>query len=41
MYLVGASHPHKVDAQRWVERLLSDRQRLVTDAEGLQEILHR
>jgi predicted nucleic acid-binding protein len=41
MYLVGGSHPHKVDAQRWVERLLSERQRLVTDAEVLQEILHR
>jgi uncharacterized protein len=41
MYLVGASHPHKVDAQRWVEELLSERQRLVTDAEVLQEILHR
>jgi uncharacterized protein len=41
MYLVGAPHPHKVDAQRWMERLLSDRQRLVTDAEVLQEILHR
>mgnify|MGYP001382834769 CR=1 FL=1 len=41
MYLVGASHPHKVDAQRWVEKLLSERQRLVTDAEVLQEILHR
>lgn len=41
MYLVGASHPHKVDAQRVLERLVSDRQRLVTDAEVLQEILHR
>jgi predicted nucleic acid-binding protein len=41
MYLVGAPHPHKVDAQRWMEKLLSDRQRLVTDAEVLQEILHR
>jgi predicted nucleic acid-binding protein len=41
MYLVGGSHPHKVDAQRWVEKLLSERQRLVTDAEVLQEILHR
>jgi len=41
IYLVGAPHPHKVDAQRWVEKLLSDRQRLVTDAEVLQEILHR
>jgi uncharacterized protein len=41
MYLVGASHPHKTDAQRLLERLVSDRQRLVTDAEVLQEILHR
>ena len=41
MYLVGGAHRHKVDAQRWVEKLLSDRQRLVTDAEVLQEILHR
>jgi predicted nucleic acid-binding protein len=41
MYLVGAAHPHKVDAQRLVERLISERQRLVTDAEVLQEILHR
>jgi predicted nucleic acid-binding protein len=41
MYLVGASHPHKSDAQRWLEKLVSDRERLVTDAEVLQEILHR
>ncbi len=41
MYLVGGSHPHKTDAQRLLERLVSDRQRLVTDAEALQEILHR
>ncbi len=41
MYLVGAAHPRKVDAQRRVEKLLSERQRLVTDAEVLQEILHR
>jgi predicted nucleic acid-binding protein len=41
MYLVGAHHPHKSDAQRWLEKLVSDRQRLVTDAEVLQEILHR
>ncbi len=41
MYLVGAPHPHKSDAQRLLERLISDRQRLVTDAEVLQEILHR
>lgn len=41
MYLVGAPHPHKADAQRLVEKLISDRERLVTDAEVLQEILHR
>ncbi len=41
MYLVGAAHPHKVDAQRLLENLLSERVRLVTDAEVLQEILHR
>lgn len=41
MYLVGAHHPHKTDAQRLLEKLIADRQRLVTDAEVLQEILHR
>ena len=41
MYLVGAEHPHKTDAQRILERLVSERKRLVTDAEVLQEILHR
>lgn len=41
MYLVGAPHPHKADAQRLLENLISDRHRLVTDAEVLQEILHR
>ena len=41
MYLIGAAHPHKVDAQRALERLISERERLVTDAEVLQEILHR
>jgi predicted nucleic acid-binding protein len=41
MYLVGAPHPHKSDAQRVLEQLVNDRQRLVTDAEVLQEILHR
>jgi uncharacterized protein len=41
MYLVGASHPHKADAQRLLEKLVSERKRLVTDAEVLQEILHR
>lgn len=41
MYLVGAAHPHKSDAQRLLERLIADRERLVTDAEVLQEILRR
>lgn len=41
MYLTGAPHPHKIDAQRLVDRLIAERQRLVTDAEVLQEILHR
>jgi predicted nucleic acid-binding protein len=41
MYLIGAPHPHKADAQRLLERLVSDQQRLVTDAQVLQEILHR
>jgi predicted nucleic acid-binding protein len=41
MYLIGAPHPHRSDAQRWLEKLVSERERLVTDAEVLQEILHR
>ena len=41
MYLVGTPGPHKTDAQRLLEKLVSQRERLVTDAEVLQEILHR
>jgi uncharacterized protein len=41
MYLVGAAHTHKADAKRWLEELVSGRERLVSDAEVLQEILHR
>lgn len=41
MYLVGADHPHKVDARRLLERAIAEERRLVTDAEVLQEILHR
>ncbi|MEP7352695.1 MAG: type II toxin-antitoxin system VapC family toxin [Acidobacteriota bacterium] len=41
MYLVGAAHPHKIDAQLLLERLIAARERLVTSAEVLQEILHR
>lgn len=41
MYLVGAAHPHKTEAQLLLERLVAAGRRLVTDAEVLQEILHR
>jgi predicted nucleic acid-binding protein len=41
MYLVGGDHPHKIDAQRMLERLISERRRLVTSSEVFQEILHR
>lgn len=41
MYLIGATHPHKAEAQLIMERLIASGQRLVTDAEVLQEILHR
>src|ERR1700683_5028912 len=41
MYLVGGSHPHKTEAQVILERLIAAGERLVTDAEVLQEILHR
>jgi hypothetical protein len=41
MYLVGAPHPHKSDAQRLLERAIQKESRLVTDAEVLEEILHR
>lgn len=41
MYLIGSDHPYKAAAQRLLERLISTGERLVTDAEVLQEILHR
>jgi predicted nucleic acid-binding protein len=41
MYLIGSEHPHKIDAQRLLERCIADSERLVTDAEVFQEILHR
>lgn len=41
MYLVGAPHPHKADAQRLLEQSIAGGERLVSDAEVLQEILHR
>ncbi len=41
MYLVGAPHPNKAKAQLLLEKLAIEGRRLVTDAEVLQEILHR
>jgi predicted nucleic acid-binding protein len=41
MYLIGAAHPHKAETQVIVERLIAAGERLVTDAEVFQEILHR
>lgn len=41
MYLVGANHPHKADAERLLDDLIAREERLVTDVEVLQEILHR
>ena len=41
MYLVAADDPHKADAQPLLERAIADGDRLVTDVEVLQEILHR
>ena len=41
MYLVGAPHPNKIDAQRLLEKFAAEGVRLVTDAEVFQEILHR
>jgi len=37
MYLVGAPHPHKARRATVIEKLISDRQRLVTDAEVLKK----
>jgi predicted nucleic acid-binding protein len=41
MYLVGAAHPLKVDARRLLEGAIGQGERLVTNAEVFQEILHR
>jgi predicted nucleic acid-binding protein len=41
MYLVGGAHARKADAERALQHAVSDRERLVTDTEVLQEILHR
>lgn len=41
MYLVGADHENKHRARAILERLISSAERLVTDVEVVQEILHR
>jgi predicted nucleic acid-binding protein len=41
MYLIGAAHPHKTDAQRLLERCITRNERLVTSVEVFQEVLHR
>lgn len=41
MYLIGAPHPNKDVARRLLNRSIERSERLVTDAEVLQEILHR
>lgn len=41
MYLIGAPHPNKEAAVKVVERLIQKGERLVTDVEVFQEILHR
>ncbi len=41
MYLVGAEHPNKERVRELLETLIARSERLVTDAEVIQEILHR
>ena len=41
MYLVGAEHANKHTTRRILERLIVSSERLVTDVEVIQEILHR
>jgi predicted nucleic acid-binding protein len=41
MYLVGAAHPNKSAARAALELAIAAGETLVTDAEVLQEILHR
>lgn len=41
MYLVGSEHPNKHLARELLEQSILRNERLVTDAEVLQEILHR
>jgi predicted nucleic acid-binding protein len=41
MYLVGADHPNKVAARLRLEQAIVANEPLATDAEVLQELLHR
>ncbi len=41
MYLVGGRHPNKPRARELLEEYFDANERLVTDVEVLQEILHR
>jgi len=41
MYLVGSPHPNKVLAEQTLAALIARQEKLVSDAEVLQEILHR
>jgi predicted nucleic acid-binding protein len=41
MYLVGADHPNKVAARMLLERAVVANEPMATDAEVLQELLHR
>jgi len=41
MYLVGVAHPNKEAARRALEEAVAASESLCTDAEVLQEILHR
>lgn len=41
MYLVGSSHPNKESARRRLEEAITSGETFCTDAEVLQEILHR
>lgn len=41
MYVVGAEHSNKAASRRLLEHAIAQGERLVTDAEVLQEILHR
>ena len=41
MYLVGGEHPNRDRARHALEVAIAARERLVTDVEAFQEILHR